>query len=174
MKTIPLGGKAGRGLFTLVDDDVYEWASKMSWHLNGGYAEHAQSTGNGRTPLKFKLHHLIIRRRRGKEIDHINGNRLDNRRSNLRFVSKTQNQWNRQPYHWKSLIKLKGISKKRKRYYSRIQAKGKRSTDIGGFRTEGQAPLAYDLWAVDLFGEYARTNCCVVLHSNKKKPSLAA
>lgn len=63
-----------------------EKVKSYRWYLKDGYA--VTSIGY----KKIKMHHLLLGKPiRGKEIDHINRNRLDNRKSNLRFVSSSVN-----------------------------------------------------------------------------------
>lgn len=96
MKKIRLGSRRGKVQFTIVDDDDFALASSHPWRLNSsGYA-----TTNIRIPRggqrTLTLHRMILRPSPGLEVDHINGDRLDNRRSNLRAVTKSQNHTNRQ------------------------------------------------------------------------------
>jgi hypothetical protein len=84
-KKIPLG----RGLYALVDDEDYEQLSKLNWHLhqsknNDGY--YASSN--------LKMHRLITNAPPGTVVDHINGNKLDNRKKNLRLCTNAENQQN--------------------------------------------------------------------------------
>ena len=93
------------------------------------------------------------------QIDHINDNGLDNRRSNLRICSQSQNLMNcRKP---KTLFssKYKGVSwvQKHKRWKVSIAFKGKRKY-IGHFLSEIDAAKAYNKAAEKYFGEFARLN----------------
>lgn len=74
----------------LVDDDDYDRLNKFTWtSQNIGYA---QSTIGSKLVL---LHQLVLTAPEGLEVDHINRNPKDNRRSNLRIVTRSQNQINR-------------------------------------------------------------------------------
>lgn len=84
------------------------------------------------------------------QIDHINGIKNDNRASNLRLSTPSQNQSNQTRY-------LKGVRLHRcGKWEARIRFNGK-SQYIGLFATSGGAKLAYDSRAKSLFGEFART-----------------
>jgi HNH endonuclease len=90
MKEITLAN----GAVTIVDDDIYFWASELKWKSsNNGYAMcHPQMRENGKTVYRsFYLHRLVNRTPEGFDTDHINGNRLDNRRENLRTLTRSQN-----------------------------------------------------------------------------------
>lgn len=86
MKSIELRGKKGKGNFALVDDEDFERINAYKWCINRGYAG---------TSLKGK--YLMMHREifndipTGYVIDHINRNKLDNRKCNLRFCNKSQN-----------------------------------------------------------------------------------
>lgn len=93
------------------------------------------------------------------QTDHINGDKLDNRKENLRRCSPAQNQGNR----WKSkqakTSKYKGVyfcSKLRK--FVAYGREGKKNKRLGTFQSEEDAALAYDRWAIGYFGEFARLN----------------
>lgn len=89
-KEIPLT----KGKKAIVDDSDYEWLMRWSWCFNSnGYAVSATFTG-----IKGKvvyMHRLIMEPPKGKDIDHINGDGLDNRRSNLRIATRSQNLCNK-------------------------------------------------------------------------------
>src|SRR4051812_25890520 len=72
--------------YTLIDEEDYENINKYKWSLSDGYAI---SWKNGR------MHRFIMNAEKGQIVDHINGNKLDNRKSNLRFVTASQNAQNR-------------------------------------------------------------------------------
>jgi hypothetical protein len=93
-----------------------------------------------------------------QEIDHHNGNSLDNRRENLRPCTRSQNQWNRR-VNKNSTSKLKGITfdSKSGMWRAYISYKGKRQ-ELGFFHTKIEAGYAYDAMAKNLFGEFAKVN----------------
>ena len=92
------------------------------------------------------------------EIDHINGDGLDNRLVNLRPVTSHQNHANRHKI-W-GVSRYKGVNRsasKRNPWRAEIQVKG-RSIYLGVFPSQEAAARAYDAAAREHFGEFARTN----------------
>ncbi len=96
---------------------------------------------------------------RYEEVDHINGNKLDNRRSNLRLANRSTNQANRgASYHNKS--GLKGVCHAphtKDRWRAQITVRGHKMY-LGTFTTPEEAARAYDQAAIQHFGEFARLN----------------
>jgi len=88
------------------------------------------------------------------DVDHINGNTLDNRRSNLRICTHAQNCSNR----WgRRGLKYKGISQDGNRFRAQIVHQ-KTFYYLGSFKTEDEAAKSYDEAAKRLHGEYAVLN----------------
>lgn len=111
-----------------------------------------------------KMHQAIIGAApKGYVIDHINGNKLDNRRSNLRFVTHQQNTFNSKPKTNVSgrlcRSRFKGVTWRgdRHKWRSCITIDRKRHY-IGLYDTEEEAAIAYNNAAIILFGEYANLN----------------
>ena len=104
------------------------------------------------------LHRWLLDAQPGQLVDHIDGNKLNNRRSNLRLVTRSQNQANRR-HNRTSRSRYKGVTwhKRRKRWMARIQVRGRRIT-IGYYADALQAAYEYDAFARSYFGEYARVN----------------
>lgn len=84
------------GHYAIVDDDDYERVDRFSpWYeTDSGYAI-KKTRINGKN-ISIRMHSLINNTPKGLVTDHINGNRLDNRKSNLRSVSQLINNWNRE------------------------------------------------------------------------------
>jgi hypothetical protein len=94
MKKIPLS----RGLFAIVDDEDYERITsvKRKWHaVKSRNTFYAQRNKNSSDDKLYIMHRAIINPPDDMIVDHINGNGLDNRKSNLRIASKEQNALNR-------------------------------------------------------------------------------
>jgi len=94
------------------------------------------------------------------EVDHINGDRLDNRRANLRIVTKQQNRQNiGKQSHREMTSRYKGVVQHPKTLRWRAIVKtGGKQRHLGYFATEHEAALAYNTAARELFGEFARLN----------------
>ena len=89
MKEIPLT----QGKVTFVDDDIYEWVSLQVWYYgNNGYATRDHKQNKQR--ISILLHRLIMNAPEDKEVDHIDGNKLNNMRSNLRICTRMENSHN--------------------------------------------------------------------------------
>lgn len=90
MKRIMLHGKRGEGKSVIVDDDDYEKYNHLRWHLSDtGYAVRRV---NGETT---RLHRLIMECPEDLVVDHLNGDRLDCRKNNMRVCSQKENSKNR-------------------------------------------------------------------------------
>ena len=148
-----------QGLFALVDGEDYERLSKHKWCANKNKKTHYAVRHIGKWPNQqsILMHREILNVPIEKETDHRNGYGLDNRGQNLRICTCGQNQYNRQSY--KGTSQYKGVSweNRRKKWRVRIQLNGK-EIYFGQFDSEVDAARAYDKKAVELFGEFARTN----------------
>lgn len=153
MKKIPLT----KNKEAIVDSDDYDYLNNWKWsYVAAGYAIRGQQRNN---KIKYYLmHRVILKAKDNQEVDHINGNRLDNRKENLRFVSRQQNQWNRTKSLNKS-SKYKGVNfhKKSNKWMARIRLNNK-EIYLGIFKQEKDAARAYNKKAIELFGEYAKLN----------------
>lgn len=92
---IALGGKRGRGRVALVDADLATMVRAYRWHVtSAGYVARREGSGARRMVL---LHRRVLELRHGEYGwlgDHINGDKLDNRRQNLRVVDHAANAQN--------------------------------------------------------------------------------
>lgn len=130
MKRIPLT----QGKFALVDDDLFDYLNQWKWNYHSGYA-----TRDLRT---IRMHRVIMNAQKGQVIDHINRDRLDNRRSNLRFVNVSQNNHNTS-LRRDNTSGYKGIhfNKNKGIWTVRIQVENKRYY-VGGYKTLEEAIMA--------------------------------
>lgn len=153
VKELPLT----KGYIALVDDQDYVGLSQYSWWacVCGGGLVYARGWVN---KSRIKMHRLILDAPVGIAVDHINRNTLDNRRSNLRLCTMSENlaniatstvnssgykgvSWHRATRKWAACLHAR-----RKEFY------------LGEYETPQEAALAYDEAARIHFGEFALTN----------------
>jgi hypothetical protein len=150
-----------QGLFSLVDDDDYQKLSSYNWSANClGGRYYAVARLPGKKGVTVLLHRFLLSADSGAYIDHINGDTLDNRRSNLRACTNSQNSRNsRKLATKKTSSKYKGVClpKRSKKWLAYITV-DRRRINLGSFTTEVEAAKAYNEAAVKLFGEFARLN----------------
>jgi hypothetical protein len=147
------GGKERHQI--LVDDDHWRFLQIHSCtNTINGYVD---IFANGVTWL---LHRWIMTQEHGPipigmVVDHINGNTRDNRRSNLRIVSRSVNGQN------KSVTdeNMRGLSREGSVWRASIRCQGVQYR-LGSFSTQLEAAEAYNRKAKELFGEQARLNLC--------------
>lgn len=150
-----------QGKFAIVDAEDYDWLSKYTWRFintsKTGYASGYFGYHNGK-PIEIKMHRLIMSVRPGLEVDHINGNGLDNRRCNLREYTRRQNGINIKKIQNVS-SKYKGVSyrKKTNRWRSQIRYDGLIIT-LGTYINEIDAARAYNVAAMKYHKEFAVLN----------------
>lgn len=101
---------------------------------------------------KVRMHRLIARTPAGLDTDHINGNRLDNRRANLRHCTKVENNTNRGT-RTTNALGLKGVTRAKGRFRAQIQVRGQLHY-LGLFKTPEEAHAAYCAAARKLHGEF--------------------
>lgn len=138
-RLVPIHGRSGVRAHAIVDDEDFEFVGSLRWNLaTRGYAQREQ-TIDGR-PYLVLMHRMILGLRfgDGRESDHVNRNRLDNRRSNLRVVTRAQNAqnktggwgssrergvyWDRQVGRWGACVGLNGKSNHIGHFDSEIDA----------------------------------------------------
>jgi hypothetical protein len=153
-----------QGFVSLVDDEDYERINQFTWCANkqgNTYRAERKKWNSQRSCwVSDTIHWMILPPKPGYEIDHINGDELDNRRCNLRYATKSQQQANRK--HTCGTSAYKGVFYDKSRnlarpYRAYINCNGVRKY-LGYYSTETAAAEAYDLAAMDLFGEFAALN----------------
>lgn len=157
MKRIPLT----QGKFALVDDEDYDRLMAMgSWMYHRGYAiKSKRIKKNGKwTSDAVRMHRLIIEIPEGFEVDHINLNKSDNRRSNLRICTRTENIINRLVQKNNS-SGFKGVTWHRriKKFQARIGV-GKKRMHLGYFDCPIDAAKAYNIAAKQNHGQFSILN----------------
>lgn len=157
MKRIPLS----RGRYALVDDEDFERLVTFRWHCDSyGYAKRSIHIGN-RKHRNVAMHREILGITDSDIlVDHMNGDRVDNRRSNLRLSTKSTNGCNRNKTR-ANTSGYKGVTKhnqcKSDRWIAQIRVNN-RNRYLGLFTTPELAAAAYNRAAVTHFGEFAKLN----------------
>lgn len=86
-----------RGRAALVDAEDYDFLMQWKWCVITGYAVRTTTRAGGAKPKTILMHRVIVAPPEGFFVDHINCNRLDNRRANLRICTPEENTLNRSP-----------------------------------------------------------------------------
>lgn len=156
MREIPLSNRPE--LSVLIDDEDFELVSDFRWRANhNGYAI---AYVRGSKPHKqVFMHRLIVGTPEGMVTDHIDGNILNNRRSNLRICTHAENCRNQITRLQSKHSEYKGVTwffnKRTMLGYWMAGVAGK---TIGYFNSEVEAALAYDAKATEIFGRFAKVN----------------
>lgn len=145
-----------------IDDEDFSKVMKHKW-----YVDECGKNSYARTFISYKsksgwrtrscsMHRMLLKPPEKFDVDHINGNGLDNRRSNLRICTREQNLRNRK------INKTKGVKgvhwhETAEKWCAQITHNGK-CQHIGLFQDRDEAAKAYDNKAKELFGEFANLN----------------
>lgn len=146
-----------QGKFAIVDKIDYEYLNQFKWCYNCGYAVRHSPTAKGKRTT-ILMHRVILERMRHKDFkdsDHINQNKLDNRRCNLRTATRSQNLCNKGKQS-NNTSGFKGVCwvKRDKKWLAQIRINGKRK-HLGYFDSKKQAARAYSKAAKKYHGEFA-------------------
>ena len=150
MKQIPLT----RGKVALVDDEDFIFLSQWKWHAHYSrglwYARRFEGD-------KSLMMHRVLLAATGKVFgDHRDGDGLNNQKFNLRPATRSQNMANRK-LHSNNPSGFKGVRRHKRGWQARLRHNSK-EVHLGYFVDRITAARAYDKAAVELFGEFAKTN----------------
>lgn len=141
---------------TEVDEEDFEWLNQWKWLYHNGYATRSVWE-SGKYHHEY-MHRYILKPPEGFYTDHINGDKLDNRRQNLRVCTTSQNGANRK-LNSNNTSGFKGVfyaGKNRKKSWVTIVRFMGKNQFVGYFETPEEASFAYYLKAKELFGEFAK------------------
>lgn len=157
MKEIPLT----QGRFALVDDEDFEYLNQWKWQVyreKNRKTEYAQRTARDEKGRRknIRMHRAIMPT--CQDIDHADGNGLNNQKANLRPCSMTQNLGNTS-LRRDSTSGYKGVSKMKDcdRWRAQIQYK-KKKKHLGLYSTKEEAQAVYRRAAKECFGEFCNTS----------------
>jgi hypothetical protein len=151
----------GEGKWTILDGQDYYRLRRYRWVAYGRgtstYAFRYKFVGPNKTTM-MAMHSEIMEPKEGMFVDHKNCDSLDNRRANLRYATRTENNRNRRKKK-NATSQFLGvcIDKKTGRWISAI-AYNKKRIWLGRFDSEVEAAHVYDKAAKKYFGEFARLN----------------
>jgi len=141
-----------------VDDEDFEYISLFRWHGGGSKQRYAKRMQSGPKKKFIYAHREILGAPSGMEVDHIDGNSLNNQKSNLRLCSHRENcsafhsrKGRTNPYRGVSWHKTRG------QFIARIRV-NYLTIFLGWFTVPEDAAKAYDIAAVKHFGEFANLN----------------
>lgn len=145
----------------IVDLDDFERLAPYSWRLLRGYAKSQKQVN--RQITRFSMHRLVLPPTPPLQVDHINGDRLDNRKENLRLVTSRENTLNVQGLRSTNSTGYRGVSRNtvrgsvEKPWAAHIGYDNKKYT-LGVYAEIEDAARAYDRAAIKHHGAFAKTN----------------
>lgn len=148
-----------RGKIALIDDEDFDLVSSHKWCAVHTSAKRWYATRREKGKTIY-MHVFLIGQKVGKEIDHCDGDGLNNQRCNLRFCTSGQNKANRRLFITPGKgSRFKGVLwiAKRNTWQAWIKKNYKR-TYLGRYALEEDAARAYNRAALEYFGEFARLN----------------
>ena len=150
-----------QGKYAIVDEEDYNWLNQRRWYYDIFAGARSTSYERGaKNPIRLSLSRYIMDAKKGEVVDHINHNKLDNRKSNLRICTQSQNCGNRLKNRFAKQSLFKGVrpsTKTKERWRATINKDGK-PRNLGTYPTEELAAKAYDKAAIEVYGEFACLN----------------
>lgn len=154
---VPVLCKDGTLLTAWIDLEDVDKVKDRNWSVgSGGYPVATRNYKH------ITIHRLVMKVPKGMVIDHIDGDKLDNRKNNLRICTQQQNKFARHAIRAKSGYKGVYYQKGNGNWWASIQAEC-HIYHLGRFDTPEDAALAYNKKATELFGEFAVLNNVEVL-----------
>lgn len=140
--------KLTKGKYALVDNEDYEWLNQWKWSVN-----------SNNYPSRYEkkefitMHRFIMKPPKGMQVDHKDGDRLNNQKFNLRICTPSQNC----SYRKASTIAksgYRGVTKHNDKWRARIEINGKKK-HLGLFSTAKEASIVYKKAAKVYFGDFS-------------------
>lgn len=146
------------GAITFVDDADFEELSRHKWHLCCGVNGYAARNSYNDDGVRYTelMHRMIMKAEPKQDVDHIDGNRLNNQKNNLRACTRSQNQANRQHYPH-SISGFWGVYKHYGGWVAAIKV-NYNLIYLGLFHSPEEAAHVRDEAAIKYFGEFATLN----------------
>lgn len=142
----------------IIDDGDFDLVSRYKWHLSSNKNGARTSVRTQGLCKVMYMHRLIMGNPIRGEVDHVNHDKLDNRKSNLRICTHSQNQWNySKPRNNTSGFKGVYWHNYGKKWAAQIKVFGKR-LHLGLFNSKIKAKIAYNKAALKYFKEFALLN----------------
>ena len=130
-----------QGRETLVDAEDVEFLKQFNWYFDPDQRKTDTGYAAVKTTNICRMHRVLTKCPDGYMVDHVNGNSLDNRKSNLRIVTNRENQQNRKTHRSGRMLGC-CYHKSPKKWRARILVNG-HSKHLGYFKTEHEAHQAY-------------------------------
>jgi hypothetical protein len=139
-KRIPLRDKHGEPrAHALVDADMFSWFMQWSWNLSPyGYAVSVVMVGGRRIPRRMNREVMRLAPHDPRVVDHVNRDKLDNRRSNLRVITQSQNTQNLPSFGGTSRYRGVSWDKRRNKWIAMCRVAGKHH-NLGRYEDEEEA-----------------------------------
>lgn len=145
----------------IVGDSDYEFLVQWKWHSMknrwGVYAVRTRRKSDGPGSKFIYMHRVVAGTPEDKHCDHVNGQTLDNRPSNLRNANDRQNGWNQKKRA--GVSKFMGVTwhSKTSKWVAWVRS-GDKNKNLGYFSKEIEAAIRRDDASIEYYGEYARLN----------------
>jgi hypothetical protein len=160
MKIIPLT----QGQVALVDDADFDFLNQWKWFAHKArtgpyYACRNRKKSEAPGPFVVRMHRILLGVKKESEVDHEDGNGLNNQRNNLRPATGAQNKQAFQRTRKNKASKFRGVvwHRRDRKFQAQVKNLG-RTFYLGYFVSEEAAARAYDTAARRLFGEFAQLN----------------
>lgn len=153
MRLIPLT----QGKVAKVDDEDYDYLNQWKWYAHK-CGKRYYATRKERKDILLRMHRVLLNMPQAMQIDHIDGDSLNNQKLNLRVCTQAENLRNKENTRGGTSI-FKGVSMagRHKKWRSQIKLNSK-TLHLGYFNSESEAAKIYDIAAKKYHGDFAKLN----------------